>query len=266
MNSDLLQGKRILITGGTSGLGKSLAVQLKNRVKSITVIGKNRGTEQNEGLYFVKSDLADFDSVMDVVKKFSSQNSCFDVLINNAGILSPPKYYESVDGFELSYQVNFLSHVLLTRLLIRHQLLNEPTIINVTSPIYVKGNIREGMIAKHSYNVLRAYADSKLYMVLFSELLATEGISGFAFNPGTFSSAIYRSQSAWFHLIYKIAAPFMVTSRQVATKLIRIIEEGKFTPGKIIGKSGSESSALKFTKNEQNEFWKVVNSQLDGYL
>lgn len=266
MSDKSLAGKRVLITGGTSGLGKSLANQIKQYADSVTIIGRKKIAPEEDKLKFFACDLADFSSINNVIDQFLAKDLSFDILINNAGILSPPKYTETVDGYELSYQVNFLSHVLLTRLLINQNLLDNPVVINMTSPICKLGTLRTNDMSLKSYNILQAYADSKLYMVLFSELLASEGIRGFAFNPGTFSSAIFRSQKHWFHFIYKIAAPFMVSSDNVAKKLINILARNTYNAGKMIGKNGSETPISKFGESEKVEFWNRISQQLGGYV
>jgi NAD(P)-dependent dehydrogenase (short-subunit alcohol dehydrogenase family) len=205
--------------------------------------------------------------VIEVVEELKRQNWRFDLLVNNAGMLSPPSYTETSDGFEMSYQVNFLSHVLLTRLMIKSDLLNNSTIINMSSPIYTKGkpDVKGGSL-NGSYGVLQAYANTKLFMAMFSEKLADEGVRSFSFNPGTFSSGIYRSQKDWFHQLYRVAAPFMISSRNVAEKVLRIVEKDAFGSGEIISKNGWGKTLDYIDDNAKKRFWLNINEQLHRYF
>ncbi len=266
MKHDQFTGKSALVTGGTSGLGKSIALQLKQRGCEVVVIGTNGKGAESDGLSFLQCDFASFKSVMSLVEAFSVAGHSIDFLINNAGILSPPIFTESKDGFELTYQVNFLSHVLLTRSLLEKNILNSPVIINTSSPIYKSGVLNGLNHSVNSYSIIKAYANSKLYLALFSEQLAIEGIRGFAFNPGTFSSGIYRSQKNWFHKLYKVASPFMISADSVASKMFKILEGDRYSNGAIISKTGAEIRINKFSDEQKVNFWGKINSQLNRYF
>jgi len=217
-----LINKNILITGGTSGLGRSLVNLFLKTGSKVIVVGRNGNANKikDENYAFYLCDLADLDQVSAVAKLLADKNVTIDGLVNNAGVLSPPKYVETINGHEFSYQVNFLSHVLLTRLLFAKNILKPEFIVNISSPIYTKGQLDlEKVFGKSKYGLFQAYSNTKLYMALFSEKLAGEGYSSFSFNPGTFSSGIYQLQQKWFHKMYKIASPFMLSSDRVALKL-----------------------------------------------
>lgn len=58
----------------------------------------------------------------------------------------------------------------------------------------------------------------------------------------------------------------MVSSENVAGKLINILALDVYNSGKMIGKNGSETSISKFSQSEKDDFWENVSSQLDGYV
>jgi NAD(P)-dependent dehydrogenase (short-subunit alcohol dehydrogenase family) len=228
---------------------------------------KNTEKIAGTGLEAIFCDLAKLNSVVDLVEQLRQKNAKFDILINNAGILSPPAYTETSDGFEISYQVNFLSHVLLTRLMLKNNLLSDALVINMSSPIYTRGRIPlEENLQPNSYSIFQDYANSKLFMALLSEQLASEGVRGFSFNPGTFRSGIYRSQKDWFHHLYRVAAPFMISSRNVAEKVLRIVEKDTFRSGEIINKNGRGKTLDHVENNSKNRFWVDINEQLHRYF
>ena len=69
----------------------------------------------------MKLDLSSLDSVREFAKAFKKEFSQLDILICNAGVISPGKYKsKSADGFELHFAVNHLGHFLLTNLLLEH--------------------------------------------------------------------------------------------------------------------------------------------------
>ena len=254
--------KNVLITGGTSGLGKSIFKQLVADNYRVVTIGRKEAVF-SEKMPFFNCDFSDLSTIPKVVEVFASENMKFDILINNAGILSTPAYKVTVNGFESSYQINFLSHVLITRLLLQNKMLNPKLIINISSPIYKIGKIyADDQSEKDDHGLFQTYANTKLYMALFSKKLADEGYSSFSFNPGTFSSGIYRSQKKWFQHIYKVAAPFMTSSDRVAKVLCSIIGSGSWSNGFMMDKHSKPQELIMPKDDKITLFWEKIDRQL----
>ena len=97
---------------------------------------------------------------------------------------------------------------------------------------------------KDDHGMFQTYSNTKLYMALFSRKLSEEGYSSFSFNPGTFRSGIYRSQSKWFKNVYKVAAPFMTSSKKVANGLCKTITTKNGFDGQMIDKRGKYSDLM----------------------
>ena len=261
--------KQILITGGTSGLGKSLVKQFLDNGYTVCTLGRNGIAKkiQSANYTFFECDLADLNEVRKVVEDLVQKKLFFDMLINNAGVLSPPQYHKTKDGFEFSYQVNFLSHVLLTRLLLDRGILKPNAVINVSSPIYSKGTLDIKMIFERRYHgVLQTYSNTKLFMALFTQKMTEDGIPGFSFNPGTFSSGIYRFQKKWFHYMYKIASPFMISSDRVAAGLFQIVHSDKWSDGKMMDRKGKVINLKNYDSEQKKAFWNQVEMQIDEFL
>ncbi|MDZ7604480.1 MAG: SDR family NAD(P)-dependent oxidoreductase [Cyclobacteriaceae bacterium] len=205
--------ERVIVTGGTSGLGFELVNLFLERGAEVMSLGRAEGKVVHPGHSFYKCDFASLTQVSETALQIAKKGKGIDLIINNAGILSPPDFTTTMDGFELSYQVNFLAHVHFFQILREGGLLKKTMIINTTSPIRTRGKLEQDWIFdKNSYGTIKAYASTKLYMSLFTTHLAFLGFSSYAFDPGTFSSGIYRAQNPWFHALYKVAAPFMVSS------------------------------------------------------
>jgi NAD(P)-dependent dehydrogenase (short-subunit alcohol dehydrogenase family) len=259
--------KKILITGGTSGLGKHLTEIFLADGYDVMITGLVNKFENHDRLKFFHCDFSDLNSVVKCASQIGELTSSLELVINNAGILSPAGFTETSDGFEKTYQVNFLAHFLLTSLLQRNNLLKKAKVINVSSPMYRKGSLYHiGGAIRKNYGIIQAYSDSKLFLVLFSARLAKEGVESFTFNPGTFSSGIYRSQDRWFHIMYRIAAPFMVSAQTVAGSLVNIINHRKVESGEIINRKLKMVKLNAMDEGHIHQFWLEAERQISKYL
>lgn len=202
------------------------------------------GRDQNNLLYlgdsirFIKIDFADLADVKASIQNLLSKGISFDIVINNAGVLSPPAYTLTPDGLEYTFQVNFLAHLLIDDLILREKNNSDPfTIVTVTSPVFnfVKSDFRwpDGT----SYSAIKSYSESKFYLLLIGEYLnkkyPEKALSYIGFNPGTFSSGIYRMQKSWFHMMYRIASPFMRSPSKVARLLTELLLEHDILNGAV---------------------------------
>jgi hypothetical protein len=131
-----------LVTGSTSGLGREVALRLAARGTQVIVHG--RDSERGEALVkeiekqggkarFYRADFARLADVRELAKAVQRDYDRLDLLVNNAGIAGAPRQL-SADGYELHFQVNYLSHFLLTDLLLPLLKKSAPArIVNVAS-------------------------------------------------------------------------------------------------------------------------------------
>ncbi len=190
----------ILVTGSTSGLGREVALRLAAGGAHVIVHGRDsaRGAEvvreiEQAGKGSARFYAADFASLAQV-RQFGAtilkDYSRLDVLINNAGIGSVPADRQlTAEGAEIRMQVNYLSGVLLTRLLLPQLLASAPArIVNVSSLAASPVDFDDVMMAKN-FSPLRAYGQSKLAQVMFTFDLAHElegkGVTVNALHPAT---------------------------------------------------------------------------------
>ena len=190
-----------LVTGSTSGLGHELARRLGSMGMHVIVHGRNRergmevvGAITNEGVgsaRFYRADLASFEQVREFGEAVLRDYERLDVLINNAGIASAPNGRAlSEDGHELIFQVNHLSHFLLTRMLLPRLLESAPSrLVNVSSGAQQPIDFDDVML-ENGFSGGRAYAQSKLAQVLFTFDLAEElegsGVIVNTLHPATY--------------------------------------------------------------------------------
>ena len=168
-------GKQILITGGTSGIGKETARELARAGAHVTITARNaaKGAATvaeiaKDRVDFKLLDLADLSSVRNFAKEFTSP---IDVLILNAGVMATP-FALTQDKFEMQVGTNHLGHFALTGLLqkqIKHRVVAVSSQMHRTARIgnFTIDDLRNKSKGIGAYNPWSAYAFSKLANLLF---------------------------------------------------------------------------------------------------
>lgn len=178
-----LTGKTAIITGANSGIGLETAKVFAGRGAHIVMAVRNieKGQHardlilQNDyeaRVSVMKLDLADLASVRSFAENFQQHYDSLDLLINNAGILTPP-YSKTKDGFELQFGSNHLGHFALTGLLLP-LLKNTPhsRVVSLSSLAHKGARIDfDNLDGSKGYKAMKFYGQSKLANLLFSQEL-----------------------------------------------------------------------------------------------
>jgi NAD(P)-dependent dehydrogenase (short-subunit alcohol dehydrogenase family) len=195
----------ILVTGATDGLGGGVAERLAAGGATVLVHGREdargeatirdiRDATGNERLRWYRADLASLADVRALAERVTADEPRLDALVNNAGIGTTlpgdGARQVSADGYELRFQVNYLAHYLLTRLLLPLLERSAPArIVNVSSAGQAPIDFDDVMLERH-YEGYLAYCRSKLAQIMFTVDLADEladrGVTANALHPGTF--------------------------------------------------------------------------------
>ena len=189
----------ILVTGATDGLGKHVASALARRGATVLVHGRSperlevtleelRGQTSSQKVGSYLADLSSLAAVRDLADRLLSEYDRLDVLVNNAGIIVQERK-ESEDGYELTFAVNYLSHFLLTSLLLPHPKDSAPArVVNVASAGQSPIDFDDPMLER-GYDAMRAYSQSKLAQIMFTfelaERLSDTGVSVNALHPAS---------------------------------------------------------------------------------
>ncbi|HTE46690.1 MAG TPA: SDR family NAD(P)-dependent oxidoreductase [Gemmatimonadaceae bacterium] len=201
-----IEKSTILITGATDGLGQGIALDLAAKGATVLLHGRDperiartvdaiRAQTPSARVRTYRADLASLADVRALAKAVSEGEPRLDVLVNNAGIgANVPgggKRMTSEDGHELRFAVNYLSHWLLTRLLLPTLKTSAPSrIVNVSSAGQAPIDFDDPMMITHGYNGVRAYCQSKLAQILstvdLAEELAGSGVTVTALHPATY--------------------------------------------------------------------------------
>jgi NAD(P)-dependent dehydrogenase (short-subunit alcohol dehydrogenase family) len=194
-----MNGKTVLITGSTDGVGRYVAAELAKQGARVLVHGRDVSRGQAilkemgyEGAFY-RANFTSLAEVRQLAKSVMARETRLDVLINNAGIGSQnwgPQRDTSADGHELRFAVNYLSGFLLAyRLLPLIKAAAPARIVNVASLGQHPIDFDDVMITKN-YSGSRAYAQSKLSQIMFTIDLAEElkgtGVTVNSLHPATY--------------------------------------------------------------------------------
>ncbi|WP_428935900.1 SDR family oxidoreductase [Streptomyces sp. ACT015] len=186
-----LRGRRALVTGASDGVGFGLALRLaaagasvlmpvRDPRKGETALAAIRERVPHADVRLHSLDLASLSSVAALGEELLEEGLPLHILINNAGVMTPPERQVTEDGVELQFGTNFLGHfALVARLL---PLLRSGR-ARVTSQISVaanRGSVHwDDLNWERRYDAMRAYGQSKVALGLFGiELNRRSGTEG----------------------------------------------------------------------------------------
>ena len=265
--------RKILITGGTSGLGLELVSHFLDKGFFIVTTGRRKidisGYEDR--FMFYRTDFCDLGQAADIFRKICTEHT-FDYVIYNSGVLSPSEFIKTDDGFELTYQVNFLAHLLANEIIIQRNDPGKPLRVAAVTSMAYRVAVPEfrPVRSPSEYRAWRAYSDSKLYLALmcryYSVKFPDRNTEFFSFDPGIFSSELYRTQSGIFRIIYQAGVKILRKPTKPAIILSDIL-----TGSDIIG--GAVYNVRKRIRKLQvpesgisESFWSGAIKGLDQFL
>jgi len=171
-----LTGTRAVVTGANSGIGFHTAAALVDHGAEVVLACRNteagrEAAKKFKGVCSVEElDLASQTSIHAFAERY---DGALDLLINNAGVMTPPKYRATPEGHELQFGTNHLGHFALTGLLLPALLKSEtPRVVTVASVAHHRGD--ESVLEANpeaTYEPQRAYGNSKLANLLFASEL-----------------------------------------------------------------------------------------------
>ena len=198
-----MDGKTVLITGSTDGVGRYVATQLATAGAKVLIHGRDRARAKTLSdeikragggePVFYQADLSSLADTRKLADAVLADHRRLDVFISNAGIGSQndgPARQTSADGHELRFAVNYLSGFLLAHRLLPLLKASAPSrIVNVASLGQHPIDFDDVMITK-GYNGSRAYAQSKLSQIMFTidlaEALKGSGVTVNSLHPATY--------------------------------------------------------------------------------
>lgn len=196
-----LKGKNAIVTGA-GGLGFEDALALAKAGATVIIAGRDaskgeaaiakiRNEWKEADVSFEILDLADLASITAFSARVSTKIDTLDILINNAGVMTPPTRLETVDGFELQFGTNYLGHFALTAHLLPLIKKAKGRVVSLASIAALSGKINfDDLQAESEYTPMPVYAQSKLACLMFALELQKQsdennwGITSVAAHPG----------------------------------------------------------------------------------
>ena len=236
-----MNGKTVVITGATSGIGESAAFELARRGADLALLCRSnaRGEdtkariEKEVGRPCVQLFRADFerlDDVREVATQLATALPKIDVLLNNAGV-TMLRREETVDGFEKTFGVNHLAPFLLTQRLLP-KILESPgaRIVNVASEAhrFAKFDL-DDLQSERRFSSMRVYGASKLANILYTHELARrlEGrdIRVWSLHPGAVATRLGANNGGIAKLLHPLLTMFFKTPDKGAETSVYLCSE-----------------------------------------
>jgi NAD(P)-dependent dehydrogenase (short-subunit alcohol dehydrogenase family) len=207
----------VVVTGASDGIGEAAASRFRAQGDHVVVVGRSKEktaavARRLAAPYYV-ADFADFAQVRDLGAALVRDLERIDVLANNAGGIMGARHI-TIDGNELTTQVNHLAPFLLTNLVMSTLQSSRASVICTSSVAHRRatGLSLDDLTLEARYSPFGAYARAKLMNILFARELHRRyhdlGLSAASFHPGIVRTAFaseypsavsgaYRSATRW---------------------------------------------------------------------
>lgn len=262
-----------MITGANSGIGLATAVGLAKTGATVVAVCRNQQRGQaavteikqkskNDSVELLTADLSSLAAVRQLAADYTSQHDQLHALVNNAGLMMTNRT-TTVDGYEITFAVNQLAPFLLTNLLLDTLKASAPArIVNVMGNA---GAINfDDLMGERSYDMMRAYQQSKMANILFTRALAQRldgtGVTANAADPGFVATGLGRDAQGSFKAFLDSARSNMRSPEQGAEALIAAASapEGAQVSGQRFG--GKHASGLpmgSYSDADADRLWQL---------
>ena len=214
-----MNGKIVLITGGTSGIGRVTVRELARMGAKVVVVGRDPAKldaiKRETGADAIRADLQLVGEARRVAAEFRDKYARLDVLVNNAGAVFSARQV-TAEGLERTFALNHMAYFTLTAALLDLLRASAPArVISVASEASRGGRIDFGDLQmERRYLGVRQYCNTKLMNLLFafelSRRLQGSGVTSNAVHPGTVASSFAMQGAGLFGILARIARPFLI--------------------------------------------------------
>ncbi len=277
-------GKRVVITGATSGIGLAAAAELARRGARLTLVARSEARAAGAvrqiqavaaggaSVDVLTADLASQASIRQVAIMLQAKYPIIQVLINNAGAIYSRRQL-SADGVELTWAVNHIAPFLLTTLLLDRLTASTPARIVTTS-----SDAHEGArIPFDDPNAERSwggfgfprYGQTKLANILFTtELarrLAGSGVTANCFHPGFVATGFNRNNGPLMRIGMALSRPFARSAEKGAETLVWLVDSeavGETSGGYFFDEHLVTPSAAGQDREAASRLWQLSEAQI----
>lgn len=271
-----MQGKTVIVTGATAGIGFETARALAGMGAQVVIISRSpercrMAAEQiksdtgNAKVHFITADLSYTAGVQEAAYQFKRHYTRLDVLVNNAGALFNTRMVNT-DGNEMTFALNHLNYFLLTHLLLDVLKTSSPArVVNVSSDAHRGVTLNfDDLQNEKNYQGFKVYGQSKLCNVLFTYELARrlEGtrVTANALHPG-FVATNFATNNGRLYTIGMRLMSFLAKSPQKGAQTSIHLASSPEVEG-VNGKyftnlQAVESSPISYNRPTAEQLWQV---------
>jgi len=226
--------KVCLITGATSGLGKSISIKLSKQDYNLILISKSKAKLNSlskilgkSNIQYVPVDLSNFKEI----KKFTKKIYNVDILINNAGnfFFEKEKNNKSINK---TIMINYFTPLyLIKKLILKNKFIKKKLIINISSHTIMKSNIPiSKMHDLTNYNGWEIYKFSKLLSFLITNFLSKKykNVKFISFDPGRMKTNFGAGNNFFLRYLTKLYLKILGKNPNIpAEKIVELIDAHK---------------------------------------
>ena len=227
-----MQGKTVIITGATSGIGEVAAVRLAEQGARIVFTARNQSRAEDTLAKLKRANpaadhavhMADLSTLAEMKRVGAelAREPEIDVLVNNAGALFN-KRQETADGLEMTFAVNHMAYFVITNLLLP-KLKPGARIVTTASNAHRGAKINfDDLQSRRGYIGFPVYSKSKLANILFNRELARrvpQGVTANALHPGFVATRFGDNSGGLMRTVLKVAKPIGAISPEEGAKTI----------------------------------------------
>ena len=220
-----MNGKIVLVTGATSGIGRIAARELKWMGARVVIIGRDPArleqAKRELAVETIRADLSVMSEVRRAADEVRGRFARLDVLMNNAGALFSERQ-TTPEGLERTFALNHLAYFALTTSLLEVLRKSAPSrVVTVSSEAARGGRVDFGNLQmERGFSGVRQYCNTKLMNLLFAfELerkLEGSGVTSNALHPGAVASGFAMAGAGWYGKLTKLARPFLISEEKGA--------------------------------------------------
>ena len=248
-----LDGKTIILTGFTAGIGKATAMELARRGANLGLVGRSpdkcaavleelRAATGNTQLRVFLCDLSLMKEVKRLAGELLEAYPRIDVLLNNAGLFSAKRTLTAED-LELTFAANHMGYYILTRMLEERLKASAPArVVNVASAAHKNAELDfDDLQSAKNYGAFAVYCKSKLANIYFTRVMAERlqgsGVTVNCLHPGVIASDLIRPWGMLVAFVWKLftastengarTSLFLATDPSVADTTGQYFDESK---------------------------------------
>lgn len=269
-----MNGKIVMVTGATNGIGKVSALELAKLGATVIVVSRSaekceavvkeiRQAAGHNNVIAMPADLSVQVEIHRLADQFLATHPRLDVLLNNAGAIYTQREV-SKDGIEMTWALDHLNYFLLTnRLLDALKAVPAARVVNVSSGAHAMGKINfDDVQFTQGYNAFKAYSQAKLANIMFTYELARRlggtRVTANALHPGAVSTGFGLNNAGVWGGFYKLAARFTLSPEKGAQTSLYLASSPEVAgvTGKYFDKCKPvKSNAASYVEADQKRLW-----------